>query len=328
MDLRLQHLSYSGLLRLHSCPRAFQLDKLNAEKEFFDFDGSQSLTFAFGHAIGTGIQLLLENKGMDETIWQTFLNWNVDLELRNPKQHKDFYSAIIALQKFEAITRSYFKDYELVYYEGKPAVELSFCITFPDGFKYRGFVDAVLRHTLTGEVVVLECKTTSSSNLNSAQYKNSSQAIGYSVVLDVIAPDVSSYRVFYLPYKTKSGEYEIFTFPKSYLQRALWIQELLLDIETIKMYENVGIYPMRGESCFSYYRECDYYNTCTLSDTHITKPLTQEELDKFLEKETKYQINLTVQDLINAQLAKTTLATSDVVEEAKTFYNNSGDLLL
>ena len=29
-------------------------------------------------------------------------------------------------------------------HEDKPAVELSFIINFPDGFTYKGFVDAVL----------------------------------------------------------------------------------------------------------------------------------------------------------------------------------------
>jgi hypothetical protein len=307
MDIRLQHLSYSSLLTLHTCPRKFQLDKLNAEKESFDLDGSQSLTFAYGHAVGTGIQLLLQRTLMDEVIWQTFLNWNVDLALDNPKQKKSFYLAVIALMKFEGIAAAYLKDYDLVIHEGQPAVELSFSITLPDGFKYRGFVDAVLRHRETGEVVVLECKTSSATNINAAQYKNSSQAVGYSVVLDVIAPDVSSYRVFYLPYKTKSGEYELFTFPKSYLQRALWIQELLLDVELVKMYEGVGIYPMRGESCFSFYRECEYYNTCTLSNQFMTKVMTAEEEERFQEKEATYQIQLTLKDLIDAQLAKGSL---------------------
>lgn len=325
MDIRLKHLSFSSLLRLHSCPRAYQLDKLNAEKEYHDYDGSQSLTFAFGHAVGNGIQMLLANDPMDKVIWQTFSSWSVDLELRNMKQNKDFYKAIIALQKFEGIVSSYFHEYELVYYEDKPAVELSFSIELPDGFKFRGYVDAVLRHKITGEIVVLECKTSSANTLNAAQYKNSSQAIGYSVVLDVIAPEVSSYRVFYLPYKTKSGEFEVFTFPKSYLQRALWIQELLLDVETIKMYENADVYPMRGESCFSFYRECDYYNTCTLSNKHMTTPLTEEELEKFLLKEkTSYQIKLTIQDLINAQLAKADKAVNYINAPE----DNSGDMLL
>ena len=79
MDIRLQHLSYSGLLNLHSCPRRFQLDRLNAEKDSILEDMESSVTFAYGHAVGFGIQLAFENKSEEEIIWQLFLQWEPDL---------------------------------------------------------------------------------------------------------------------------------------------------------------------------------------------------------------------------------------------------------
>ena len=216
------------------------------------------------------------------------------------KAKKSFWSAVIALQRFHSMRAEGFLDeYELVYHDGKPACELSFCVTFPDGFRLRGFVDAVLRNKSTGTVLVLECKTTGSTTLNPATYKNSSQAIGYSVVLDVLFPTLSSYEVLYLVYQTGSMEYTPIPFTKSYLQRALWIREMLLDIETIKMYETEGIYPQRGESCYSFFRECEYIQTCGLSTEYLTKKCTAEEEDR-----TEYQINLTLNDLITAQLEK------------------------
>jgi hypothetical protein len=226
--------------------------------------------------------------------------WKPDLAAENTRQNKSFYHAVFAVQKFIALRKSgYLADYELVVYNGKPACELSFRITFPDGFKYRGFVDIVLQHKETKEVVVLELKTTSATNLNPATYKNSAQAIGYSVVLDVLFPALSSYQVLYLVYTTKNYEYNPLQFYKSYLQRALWIRELLLDIDVIKMYENVGVYPMHGESCFEFYRECKYLNTCTLSTDKLTDPFDPNNIE-----EEKYEIELTLQDLINAQLSK------------------------
>lgn len=300
MDARIQNLSYSSLLTLHDCPRKFQLYRLQSKADEVDDGGSSNVTFAFGHIVGEGIQAALENKTEQEIFFQMFLGWHADLEDRNEKQVKSFYHAIAAVQKFLSMRAvGLLQDYELVYYNGKPAVELSFRITFPDGFKYRGFVDAVLQHKISGEVLVLECKTTSATNLNPAQYKNSAQAIGYSVVLDVIFPELSSYKVLYLVYKTKSMEYESLPFNKSYLQRALWIQELLLDIETIKMYEEASIYPMRGESCFSFYRECEYLNLCTLSTQHlVTEYVEPEKVEEFM-------IELSLSDLINSQLSKT-----------------------
>lgn len=304
IDKRILNLSYSSLLTLHSCPRKFQLYKLGADVST-EPEVTESVTFAYGHVIGSGIQHLLEGMEMDEVIWKAFLEWDCDLFADNPKQNKSFFGAIHALRQFDSMrANGYLAGYEIVRYKDKPACELSFAIRLPDGFIYRGFVDAVLRNTITGKVIVLECKTTSSTAVNPAQYKNSAQAIGYSIVLDAIFPILSDYEVLYLAYQSKSQEYIQLSFNKSYYQRALWIQELLLDIEVIKLYEREGIYPMRGESCFSWYRECEYYNNCTLSTNLLTAPLSpegSEALDKQLEE---YQIQITLEDLVRAQLTK------------------------
>ena len=298
IDIRLRQLSYSSLLTLHSCPRRFQLDKLQSESAAEDPESS--VTFAFGHLVGEGIQMCFEGFSLPEIQFRLFCNWKPDLLAENPKQNKSFYLALFAVEKFYIMYKSgYMSDYELVYWEGKPATELSFRITTPDGFKYRGFVDCVLRHKETGEILVLELKTTSSTNLNPATYKNSAQAIGYSVVLDVLFPELSSYQVLYLVYTTKNYEYNPLPFEKSYLQRALWIRELLLDIETIKLYEGAGVYPMRGESCYDFYRECKYYGLCTLSTESLTEPYDPENA-----KVEEFQIELTLADLINSQLSK------------------------
>lgn len=305
MDLRLKQLSYSSLLTLHGCPRKYQLYKLGSQAEDTDHDGSQSVTFAYGHVVGLGIQLVLQGKTETEILWELFRFWQPDLFAENVKQVKSFWLAIAAVQKFISLrANGLLKDYELVYHDGLPAVELGFIIEFPDGFVYRGYVDAVLRNKHTGEILVLEVKTTSATNLNPATYKNSAQAIGYSVVLDVLFPALSSYKVLYLVYKTKGMEYEQLPFTKSYLQRALWIQELLLDIETIKLYEGAGVYPMHGESCYEFYRECEYLNLCTLSTANLTEALTEEGTEKIVEENAKYQIKLKLEDLIQAQLAK------------------------
>jgi hypothetical protein len=280
MDPRLKQLSYSSLLTLHSCPRKFQLYKLNAtEAAAPGEDISQSLTFAYGHAVGKGIQDVLEYKPEDQWLWEMFLAWDVDLLADNPKQNKSFWGAVLAVQQFEHMrSQGYLDGYELVQYQDKPAVELSFVIHLPDGFKYRGFVDVVLQHTETGKVLVLEVKTTSMYAVNPAMYKNSAQALGYSIVLDAIYPELSSYEVLYLVYQSKGQKFQQLSFEKSYYSRALWIRELLLDIETIKMYEDTSIYPMHGESCFSFFRECEFYNVCTLSTENLITPPPPQEL--------------------------------------------------
>lgn len=305
IDTRLKQLSYSSLLTLHSCPRKYQLDRLQAPKGDDDKNKS-SVTFAFGHVVGLGIQLAFESKSEEEIIWQMFLMWDVDIHKDNPKQNKSFWEAIVAVQKIIAMRSSGFlNDWQLAYHEGKPCCELSFLIYLPNGFRYRGFVDAVLQNQLTGEIMVLEVKTNSlESAVNSATYRNSAQAIGYSVILDHLFPTLSSYEVLYLVYKTKSREYDTLPFTKSYLQRALWIRELLLDIDMIELYESADIYPMHGESCYNFYRECEYIYTCTLSTGKLTESITEEQEQKILEAHETYQIKITLDDLITSQLRK------------------------
>lgn len=304
MDIRLRSLSYSSLLTLHSCPRKYQLKRLEAEA--VDDDIPASVTFAFGHVVGLGIQEFLTHKNVDKTLWECFLMWEPDLLDDNPKQNKSFWLAIAAVQRFISSYESGFlADYELAYYNGKPATELSFLIHFPNGYTYKGFVDAVLVHKLSGEVMVLEVKTTSANSVNNATYKNSAQAIGYSIVLDALFPELSSYTVQYLVYKTKQSEYESLPFTKSYLDRALWIRTILLDIDTIDMYEAAGIYPMRGESCNEFYRECEYFGICTLATESIVSPISEEDTAVIQQRlDTEFQITLTLNDLITSQLSK------------------------
>ena len=305
MDIRLKQLSYSSLLSLHSCPRKFQLYKLGAVPDSIEAeDAPRSVTFAFGHAVGVGVQSTLQNKSREEVLWDMFLAWDADFLGEDTKRGKSFFEAVIAIEQFISLRGTLLADYDLVVYEGKDAVELSFVIHCPLGYKYRGFVDAVLQHRETGEVMVLEVKTTGSRSVDVAQYKNSAQAIGYSIVLDHLFPELSSYRVQYLPYLTKSREFLSMHFNKSYTQRAEWIRDLMMDINIIEAYEEADLYPMRGESCYNYFRPCEYFGSCTLSTQYNTKKLTPEEELAVAEDHMKYQINVTMEQLIAAQLKK------------------------
>lgn len=305
IDPRIKLLSYSSLLTLHSCPRKFQLYRLKATEDELDplAASNQNITFAFGHVVGDGMQQVLLGRSEEEVIFKMFLDWHADLGASNPKQAKSFYLAVTAVQRFMALrNQGLLADWELLEYNGRPAVELAFRITFPDGFTMRGSLDAVLRHKTTGQIMVFEGKTSSSAALNPTTYKNSSQGVGYSVILDVIAPEISSYKVLYMVYLTKQQTYEMLEFPKTYLQRATWIQELLLDIETIKLYEQHEVYPTRGESCSDWGRDCEYLSQCGLNNKYITTPLTPDAIldDKV------YDVELTLLDMLNAQFSKNT----------------------
>jgi hypothetical protein len=306
IDPRLKLLSHSSRTTLHKCPRKYQLYRLSANKISMSDqkEQEQGITFDYGTIVGAGMQSTLEGKSDDAIYMEAFLEWSEDLYAENTRQKKSFWLALFAIQKFIALREAGFlEEYSLVYYEGKPAVELSFQVNLPGGFRYRGFVDAVLEHKTTGEIMVLEAKT-SSGTAQSAMYKNSGQALGYSVVLDILFPELSSYLVLYLVYETKSMEYKELPYTKSLLQRALWLQELLIDTKMIEVYESYGSYPMHGESCFDFFRECEYLSLCTLSTKNLTKPLTVDIVDKVAREEGQYQFVVDFSDLVEAQIAK------------------------
>jgi len=298
IDSRMLKMSYSSTLQMHSCPRKAQLQRLNSETVASEVDIPQSITFAFGHLIGDGVQGMLAGDTIEQAIFKAFVAWDVDIMETNDKQKKSLFLGIFALQQFENIrSQGFLNDYDLVYLpDGTPAIELSFCIDMGDGFFYRGFVDAVLKHKQTGNVIVLENKSSSMAP-NPSSYKNSSQAIGYSVVLDKIFPSISAYDVKYLIYNTKAQAYTELSFAKTLLQRAIWLNQLLLEKEQIILYEEYG-YPMHGESCFSWYRDCEYLGLCTLP----TERLVPSEVVAKIEPE--YMFNLTIEELIQSQIIK------------------------
>lgn len=305
LDPRIKLMSYSSCLKLHGCPRRYQLYKYRAMENPMDTT-LQQIGFDFGHVVGQGFQDVLEHKSEQEVMFRAFMMWSQDIFLEDKKAKKSFWRALVAIKQFIALREhGYLKEYELMSYEGKPATELGFRIIMSDGFEYRGFVDAVLRHIDTGAIIVLEGKTTKYSTIDPAQFKNSAQAVGYSVVLDFISPGLTDYTVLYLVYSSTIQEYTELPFAKTFTQRAHWLRNLLLDKIAVENYANYGdSFPMYGENCYSYFRACEYISLCNMDTNKIADPLYQSDLDRITEDNKKYQFTLKFEDLVQAQLEK------------------------
>jgi len=306
IDPRLKLLSHSSRTTLHKCPRKYQLYRLSSDSVALigEKETEQGVTFAYGSAVGIGVASVLEGKSETQVLLDTFLEWDVDLLDETPRQKKSFWLAMHAVMQFIYMrSTGYLDDYELVIYKGKPAVELSFQVLLPEDYRYRGYVDAVLQHKHTGEVLVLECKT-SSGTAQPAYFRNSGQALGYSVVLDVLFPGLSSYTVLYLVYETKSYAYVELPFQKSLLQRALWLQELLIDSQMISLYHSFDTFPMHGENCYDFFKECEYLGLCTLTTENLVKPLDQKMMEKIEEDQESYEFTVDFNDLVLAQIEK------------------------
>lgn len=309
-DLRLRLLSYSSQLDLHSCPRKFQLYRCSSERAIEDTEADK-VTFDFGHVVGDGVVSVIAEDTWDTTVMKMLMSWKGDLLSQDVKRKKSFWETVYAVQQFKLLRDSGFLDeYELYYHNDKPAVELSFVITTPDGFRQRGFFDAVLKHKHTGALVVLELKTTAANNFNEAMYKNSSQGVGYSVVLDVIAPGYSAYSVLYLVYRTTKKEYVPIICPKTAVDRANWLTLLVDDMERIMQYQSQEDFPPYGESCYHYGRECKYYGVCGLATDALIQPWDEAAMAAYKEKVAKEDattmFSFPLSDVIERQITNNT----------------------
>ncbi len=225
--------------------------------------------FLYGHAVGAGIQSFIAFGDRDRAMMDCFLAWDGDLEIQKEKSKKSIWYALLATDKFIFMQHSILPGWEIATFKGKPAVELAFKLDLGNGYYYLGHIDLILYHLIQKKYMILELKTTSFTSVSEATYKNSAQALGYSLILDRLVTKsgedaVASYTVLYLVYKTGSQEFEALPFLKTRSQRASFLIELAMDCTMLDFYKENNYYPARGESCYSYFRECEFFGICNL----------------------------------------------------------------
>ena len=272
-------LSYSRCNSLHQCPRKFQLEngiKLN--------NGNRtSATFAFGHAVGMAIQATAEGDTYEQMMLRVFLEWDLDIEelgtLSEQRALKSVWFALEAADRWWELVHdpknSDLKGWEVAMItdpntgELIPGVELTFSIDCGNGYIYEGHIDLLVVNKAHTKFKVVELKTNSGNQLHEAMYKNSMQAVGYSVVIDKAAQSLgisNAFDVQYVVYQTKQQKYTSLPFLKTPKDRAVFLSNLITDINYIDMCEQNNYYPRNGSSCYDFFRPCDYFGICNMSD--------------------------------------------------------------
>lgn len=301
----LKLLSHSSKETKRACPRKFQLYRMMQQSDMRRGDGDYHTDF--GKFVGYGCQLIFAGYSIEQTMFSMFLEWQVDIDDSDGEaQKKTFWHALHAVAKFEAFRVLELRDYELVFYDEKPAVELSYRIDCGDGFYDRGKLDALLKNR-NGNYAVFEAKTTGARKVHEAMYKNSDQGVGYSVVVDAIANAAGElnerpYEVLYCVYQSFNMEWQLFSFLKSFTERALWIKDLLLDIKQISDYAEADYFPRYGGSCYDYFRPCEYFEICNMSDRVLIGD--ESKIEVIEDRSGPYQFEFTLDELIEAQLKK------------------------
>lgn len=254
--------TYSTSETLHSCPRRFAKQKLEANyrADLIELQETRSnVTFAFGHAVGAGVAVYDQTQDIDQAIWAVFLAWDVDLLATENKiagkAGKSFAEACWAIYAYQTwYNESFLPEFDVVNVEAVIAVDLE------DGHFYSGHLDELLVSRGTGHYLVKENKTDGSVIIDPAKYSNSDQALSYSIVIDMLG--AASYTVLYTIYSAPEQRWLHFEFVKPVNLKADWIQDQLLINQQIDTYAQLDFFPKRGSSCMRFNRRCEFYETC------------------------------------------------------------------
>lgn len=304
--------SYSKLSKLHECPRSYELAMYRAVVPIAEelIEAQPNYDFAFGHAVGAGIQTYGATRDLVAAQFAAFLAWKAPYDgqktdKRGNPAGKSLPHALIAVEKFQYFMQSELEDWNVAMLpDGRPAVEVAFAVDTGNGYFHFGHIDAIIQHRETKRLAVWEGKTGSAAAVD-AKYANSYQALGYSVVVDAISKALGlpsgEYDVFYIYFSSATTEFTLLPFTKNRSQRAEWLQDLLLDHAAIDQYKSLNFFPKRGDSCVNTWgRTCQWFGNCHMRNSSLFPNVNLDRLEGIGELHA-VDFSFTLQELIEAQ---------------------------
>lgn len=284
-------LSHSALELLVSCERKFQLERLLVGAP----DREDSAHTVFGTAFGAGVASYMEHQDQDIALYELWKSYFPIIEegVKTEEQCIGLFLSIVPTLD------NLLMDWEVMTFENKPAVELSFCLDIDDKFYFVGYIDIVLRNRFTGKAAIMEVKTTSLGITDlDPLYKNSGQALGYSIVLDRIMGEAKSeYEVIYVvgqinsktPFSFKP---HVIPYAKTIHDRLDWFITLGMDVNRLHAMLDMNVFPRRGASCLKFMRACPHLGICNLHGLDEYKEL-EEDLNEY---QFHYELDTLIKD--------------------------------
>lgn len=290
-------LSESAINDLKTCERMFLLNRYLTHGA----RRSTNSTFSFGHGWGAFVQAYGSNGGdYEKALLAAWLAYEEpDFVDENKSWERLHWTTSQILPRLD----QFFSEWEVAEFEGKPAVELSFRLDVDDRYYFVGYIDLVCRHKQTGMYSVIELKH-SGLQLEDLTpvFKNSSQALGYSVVLDQIAGDQAMWKVVYPVLQVKrSGwnfEWHRLEFQKTLLDRLNWFLSVKIDTEYLNLLLQYDNFPKRGKSCLQFNKPCRHFEICDLEG--------HDEEVEYEEDTKEYQFHYQLDDLVANHLERLT----------------------
>lgn len=293
-------LSYSKISTFGNCPRKFYLGELKGGRSF-----SPTIDTAYGHAVGAGIQEFFRyaetnsiEQAKQRAVVAAIAAYDyLDLSEEKSYSKKDLWWAVLAVEKFcSEVGIQILSNFKLAYINGVPGIELTFLIQINPTTDYQGHIDLVLEERTTGELYVVEVKTSMNAPTPS-DWANSFQTLGYNTVLHAYAKGRGvNFNVLYICFATKEREFYPMTFHKSVAARMEFITTLLLDVDTMDKYESHGFWPKRGNNCSAYNKPCYLFGIC---DTHSMEASTDSAYEGLALEDVT--IVLTLEEMLAAE---------------------------
>lgn len=293
-------LSEYSMNLLNTCERKFQKDRLLVPEAPL-IESAPSPVLIRGSAFGIGVQTYLLTGDIDKAVYQTWLAYFPEVydEQKKIYQWRTINNLLCCKDALDRIRARY----KVAVFEGKPAVELSFRLDIDDKWYYVGYIDAVLYDTVSNIYVTFEVKTTAYKLIDlTPMYKNSGQALGYSIVIDkIVGEKQSKYGVLYFVCRDQQGDnfvpdVYVFPFTKTLLDRLRWFYTVGLDVQRLNTMLENDLFPMRGNSCVTFNRVCQHFGTCHLTGSDIPRKVEEDQIE--------YQFRYRLDDVIADHLER------------------------
>lgn len=292
-------LSEHAMNVLNTCERKFQLDRMLILPKQADY--GDSVPLVRGNAFGIGVQSYVLHGDMDRACYDLWMAYHPEVYDEQKKIY--MWRTINNLRCCKDELDKLRRRYQVAMFNGQPAIELSFRLDIDGKWYYVGYIDMVLYDTVLDIYVVFEIKTTAYNLIDlKPLYKNSGQALGYSIVIDqIVGEKQSKYGVVYFVCRDKQGENfvpDIYTFPftKTLLDRLRWFYTVGLDVQRLNTMLDNDLFPMRGGACVTFNRVCPHYGTCSLTSSDVPREVVEDE--------TPYQFRYQLDDVIQDHLLR------------------------
>jgi hypothetical protein len=279
-------ISYSSLGSFGSCPMRFVLSKCSN----FEVPRHSSAASLIGTAVHEAFQFYLITRNLDGAVKVLMLKYPIKLK-KAMQGNYHFLTAYRILR--ELVNWFENSNYDLLYINEKPAIEFKVDTTYLiahtdkydkvqaarkvtlDKVNYIGFIDAIFIDRSTGEIVVCDIKTsstTSSEEEEISKYALSPQTVEYVTnILNLLGFDqqeadslISSIKVLYLICRLKGTEYAIN--PLFLSKTPECVDNLMNGLrQVVRLIESNGLSTAayyKSGNCVSYGNRCPFFEWC------------------------------------------------------------------